>query len=154
LSHPRIGSVVCQIAKIKGHTVTGPAGGADKGSFLKQIGVDHVIDYKATGNLTEACYRRPPTGSMCTSTTSRASTWRGALTAANRFARFALRGMISQYNVAGMPAHLDARRLVDFPQADRTTCTPCFPVGTGGNHRNDGTITQPPAKSLRASSSN
>jgi NADPH-dependent curcumin reductase CurA len=27
-----------------------------------------------------------------------------ALTAANRFARFALCGMISQYNVAGMPA--------------------------------------------------
>ena len=49
-----VGSVVCQVAKIKGHTVIGSAGGADKGAFLKQIGVDHVLDYKATGNLTEA----------------------------------------------------------------------------------------------------
>jgi len=39
-----VGSVVCQIAKIKGHTVIGSAGGAAKGDFLKQIGVDHVID--------------------------------------------------------------------------------------------------------------
>jgi hypothetical protein len=28
------GAVVCQIAKIKGHTVIGSAGGADKGAFL------------------------------------------------------------------------------------------------------------------------
>ena len=71
-----VGSVVCQIAKIKGHTVIGSAGGADKGAFLKQIGVDHVIDYKATGNLTEALLQAAPTGSMCTSTMSGASTWR------------------------------------------------------------------------------
>jgi NADPH-dependent curcumin reductase CurA len=57
-----VGSVVCQIAKIKGHTVIGSAGGADKGAFLKQIGVDHVIDYKATGNLTEALLRAAPNG--------------------------------------------------------------------------------------------
>ena len=57
-----VGSVVCQIAKIKGHTVIGSAGGADKGAFLKQIGVDHVIDYKATGNLTEALLQAAPNG--------------------------------------------------------------------------------------------
>ena len=71
-----VGSVVCQIAKIKGHTVIGSAGGADKGAFLKQIGVDHVIDYKAAGNLAEALCGRPPMGSMCTSTMSGASTWK------------------------------------------------------------------------------
>ncbi|MET0338648.1 MAG: NADP-dependent oxidoreductase, partial [Caulobacter sp.] len=42
-----VGSVVCQIAKIKGHTVIGSAGGPEKAAFLKDIGVDHVIDYKA-----------------------------------------------------------------------------------------------------------
>ena len=49
-----VGSVVCQIAKLKGHTVVGSAGGAAKGAFLKHIGVDHVIDYKVMGDLTEA----------------------------------------------------------------------------------------------------
>jgi len=57
-----VGSVVCQIAKIKGHTVIGSAGGSAKGTFLKQIGVDHVIDYKTTDNLTEAVLRMAPNG--------------------------------------------------------------------------------------------
>ena len=39
-----VGQVVCQIAKIKGHTVIGSAGGPEKVAFLKSIGVDHVID--------------------------------------------------------------------------------------------------------------
>jgi NADPH-dependent curcumin reductase CurA len=56
-----VGSVVCQIAKIKGHTVIGSAGGAAKGAFLKEIGVDH-IDYKAAGNLAEAVLRAAPNG--------------------------------------------------------------------------------------------
>ncbi len=46
-----VGSVACQIAKLKGHTVIGSAGGANKCAFLKNIGVDHVIDYKAASNL-------------------------------------------------------------------------------------------------------
>jgi NADPH-dependent curcumin reductase CurA len=57
-----VGSVVCQIAKIKGHAITGSAGGAEKGAFLKQIGVDHVIDYKKADNLTEAVLRAAPKG--------------------------------------------------------------------------------------------
>jgi len=99
-----VGSVVCQIAKIKGHTVIGSAGGADKGAFLKQIGVDHVIDYKATGNLTEALLRAAPNGLDVYFDNVGGEHLEAALTAANRFARFALCGMISQYNVARMPA--------------------------------------------------
>ena len=34
-----VGSVACQIAKIAGATVIGSAGGADKCTFLRQIGV-------------------------------------------------------------------------------------------------------------------
>ena len=99
-----VGSVVCQIAKIKGHTVIGSAGGADKGTFLKQIGVDQIIDYKATGNLTEALQRAAPNGIDVYFDNVGGEHLEAALTAANRFARFALCGMISQYNVAGMPA--------------------------------------------------
>jgi NADPH-dependent curcumin reductase CurA len=72
-----VGSVVCQVAKIKGHTVIGSAGGADKGAFLKQIGVDHVIDYKATGNLTEALLQAAPNGlDVYFDNVAGASTWR------------------------------------------------------------------------------
>jgi NADPH-dependent curcumin reductase CurA len=99
-----VGSVVCQIAKIKGHTVIGSAGGADKGAFLKEIGVDHVIDYKAAGNLAEAVLRAVPNGLDVYFDNVGGAHLEAALTAANRFARFALCGMISQYNVAGMPA--------------------------------------------------
>src|SRR3977135_3593601 len=65
LSRPRLvllGSVACQIAKLKGHKVIGSAGGANKCAFLRHIGVDHVIDYKATSNLTDALLRAAPNG--------------------------------------------------------------------------------------------
>jgi hypothetical protein len=99
-----VGSVVCQIAKIKGHTVIGSAGGAAKGAFLKQIGVDHVIDYKATANLTEALLQVAPKGLDVYFDNVGGEHLEAALTVANRFARFALCGMISQYNAATMPA--------------------------------------------------
>jgi len=40
------GSVVAQIAKIKGCNVIGIAGGEEKCAWLKDCGLDHVIDYK------------------------------------------------------------------------------------------------------------
>ena len=39
-----VGAMVCQIAKAKGHTVIGSAGGAEKVAWLKSIGVDEVIE--------------------------------------------------------------------------------------------------------------
>ena len=84
--------------------VIGSAGGADKGAFLKEIGVDHVIDYKTAGNLAEAVLRAAPNGLDVYFDNVGGEHLEAALTAANRFARFALCGMISQGNVAGMPA--------------------------------------------------
>src|SRR5580658_1310062 len=52
-----VGQIVAQIAKVKGHTVIASAGGADKMAYLKSLGIDHVIDYKAESNLTEALLR-------------------------------------------------------------------------------------------------
>jgi NADPH-dependent curcumin reductase CurA len=57
-----VGSVVCQIAKIMGHTVIGSAGGPEKCAYLKEIGVDHAIDYKAEKDLTAALLRAAPGG--------------------------------------------------------------------------------------------
>lgn len=40
------GSVVCQIAKLKGATVLGLAGSADKVQWLKDLGCDDALNYK------------------------------------------------------------------------------------------------------------
>ena len=53
-----VGQIVCQIAKLKGHTVIGSAGGPEKVAYLKEIGVDHAIDYKAEKDLTAALHAR------------------------------------------------------------------------------------------------
>jgi NADPH-dependent curcumin reductase CurA len=98
-----VGSVACQIAKIKGHTVIGSAGGGRKCAFLEDIGVDRVIDYKATNDLTEALLRAAPNGLDVYFDNVGGEHLEAALAAANPFARFALCGMISQYNAAGLP---------------------------------------------------
>ncbi|MET0468064.1 MAG: NADP-dependent oxidoreductase [Aeromicrobium sp.] len=46
-----VGSVAGQLAKAKGCTVIGIAGGAEKGAWLKEIGFDEVIDYKSENVL-------------------------------------------------------------------------------------------------------
>jgi NADPH-dependent curcumin reductase CurA len=97
-----VGSVVCQIAKIMGHTVIGSAGGTEKCGYVEDIGVDHVIDYKATDNLTQALLRAAPNGIDVYFDNVGAEHLDAALAAANPFARFALCGMISQYNATSL----------------------------------------------------
>jgi len=98
-----VGSVVCQIAKIKGHTVIGSAGGPEKAAFLKSIGVDHVIDYKATPDLKAALHAAAPKGIDVYFENVGGEHLEAAIEAARPFARFALCGMISQYNETGVP---------------------------------------------------
>jgi hypothetical protein len=102
-----VGQIVCQIAKIKGHTVIGSAGGAEKAAFLREIGVDHVIDYKATSNLTAVLGAVAPGGIDVYFDNVGGDHLEAALTSARPFARFALCGMISQYNAtdAGAGVH-------------------------------------------------
>ena len=93
-----VGSVACQSAKLKGHTVIGSAGGAEKARFLKEIGVDHAIDYKAERDLTAALMRAAPSGIDVYFENVGGVHMEAALMAANNNARFALCGMISEYN--------------------------------------------------------
>ncbi|MDB5467222.1 MAG: alcohol dehydrogenase, zinc-containing [Phenylobacterium sp.] len=93
-----VGSMVCQIAKAKGHTVIGSAGGAEKVAFLKEIGVDHVIDYKAERDLTAALLAAAPDGIDVYFDNVGGPHLEAALNAARLFARFAICGMISIYN--------------------------------------------------------
>ena len=99
-----VGQVVCQIAKLKGHTVIASAGGADKVDYLKSLGVDHVIDYKAEPDLTAALMRAAPTGIDVYFENVGGAHLEAALMAARPFGRFALCGMISQYNATDMGA--------------------------------------------------
>ena len=93
-----VGSVACQIARIKGHTVIGSAGGADKVAFLKEIGVHYAIDYKAERDLTAAVMAAAPNGIDVYFENVGGAHLEAALMAANPFGRFALCGMISDYN--------------------------------------------------------
>src|ERR1700722_14766634 len=97
-----VGQVVCQIAKLKGHTVIGSAGGAEKVAYLKELGVDHVIDYKAEDDLTAALMRAAPDGIDVYFENVGGKHMEAALMAAKPFARFALCGMISDYNATDL----------------------------------------------------
>ncbi|MEO8811733.1 MAG: NADP-dependent oxidoreductase [Caulobacteraceae bacterium] len=97
-----VGQVVCQIAKLKGHTVIGSAGGAEKIAWLKELGVDHAIDYKAEPDLTAALMRAAPDGIDVYFENVGGAHMEAALMAARPFGRFALCGMISQYNATDM----------------------------------------------------
>ena len=93
-----VGQVACQIAKLKGATVIGSAGGAEKCAWVKEIGADAVIDYKAESDLTAALGRAAPKGIDVYFENVGGAHLEAALNAARPFARFAMCGMISQYN--------------------------------------------------------
>src|ERR1700761_7902456 len=93
-----VGQIVCQIAKIRGGTVIGSAGGPEKCAYLKEIGVDHVIDYKVEKDLTAALAKAAPKGIDVYFDNVGGDHLEAALNAARPFARFALCGAIAQYN--------------------------------------------------------
>ncbi len=96
-----VGQMVCQIAKIKGHKVIASAGGAEKVAYLKELGVDHVIDYKAEA-IGPALARVAPDGIDVYFDNVGGEHLEAAINSARPFARFALCGMISQYNATDM----------------------------------------------------
>ncbi|HSV03521.1 MAG TPA: NADP-dependent oxidoreductase [Phenylobacterium sp.] len=95
-----VGSLVCQIAKAKGHKVIGSAGGPEKVAFLKGIGVDHAIDYKAEKDLAAAILAGNAEGIDVYFDNVGGPHLEAALNAAKQFARFAICGMISIYNAS------------------------------------------------------
>src|SRR5205085_3900215 len=58
-----VGSVVCQIAKLKGCRVVGSAGSDDKIRWLTEVaGVDAAVNYRTAGNLLAAVTGARPAG--------------------------------------------------------------------------------------------
>jgi hypothetical protein len=96
-----VGSTVVQIAKIKGATVIGSAGGAEKCALVKSFGADAVIDYKKANSyeaLLAALRTAAPKGIDVYFDNVGGDHLTAAIEVARPFARFALCGMIAQYN--------------------------------------------------------
>ena len=99
-----VGSTVVQVAKAKGMTVIGSAGGADKCAWVKSLGADEVIDYKA-GSVVKALMAAAPKGVDVYFDNVGGEHLDAALAASNMHARFAICGMIDIYN-DGKPQEL------------------------------------------------
>ena len=99
-----VGSAVVQIAKAKGMTVIGSAGGPDKCKFVKSLGADEVIDYKA-GPVIKALIAAAPKGIDVYFDNVGGDHLDAALAVARKDARFAMCGMIDGYN-SGEPTSL------------------------------------------------
>ncbi len=98
-----VGSVVGQIARIKGCRAVGIAGGADKrAALLKDFGYDAAIDYKA-GNLNEQIRGTCSEGIDVFFDNVGGPILDAALRRINRGARIVICGAISGYNAATPP---------------------------------------------------
>ena len=94
-----VGSAVVQIAKAKGMTVIGSAGGADKCNFVRSLGADQVVDYKA-GPVVKSLASAAPDGIDVYFDNVGGDHLDAAFAHARRNARFAICGMIEGYNKA------------------------------------------------------
>ena len=92
-----VGSAVVQIAKAKGMTVIGSAGGPDKCAWVKELGADECIDYKA-GPVLKALGAAAPKGIDVYFDNVGGDHLDAAYAVARDNARFAICGMIDHYN--------------------------------------------------------
>jgi NADPH-dependent curcumin reductase CurA len=99
-----VGSTVVQIAKIKGMIVIGSTGGAKKCAFVRELGADAVIDYKA-GPVLEQLHKVAPDGIDVYFDNVGGDHLDAALALARERARFSMCGTIGNYN-NGAPAEL------------------------------------------------
>jgi NADPH-dependent curcumin reductase CurA len=92
-----VGSAVVQIAKAKGMTVIGSAGGEEKCAYVRSLGADEVIDYRA-GPILKSLAAAAADGIDVYFDNVGGSHLDAALAVARNNARFAICGMIEGYN--------------------------------------------------------
>jgi NADPH-dependent curcumin reductase CurA len=98
-----VGSIVGQIAKIKGCRVVGVAGGAEKGRWLvDELGFDATIDYKA-GGLRQQFKEVLPEGIDVYFDNTGGEIFEACLFAMKNHGRIACCGAVSQYDGAAPP---------------------------------------------------
>ena len=106
-----VGSAVVQIAKAKGMTVIGSAGGAEKCEWVKALGADAVVDYKAQP-IVKGLMEAAPKGIDVYFDNVGGDHLDAAFAAARNKARFAICGMIEGYNAGPPPAFRYIMRVI------------------------------------------
>ena len=106
-----VGSAVVQISKAKGMTVIGSAGGADKCQWVRELGADAAIDYKA-GALVKSLQEAAPNGIDIYFDNVGGEHLDAAFATARNRARFAICGMIDAYNGGEPPSFRYIMRII------------------------------------------
>ena len=106
-----VGSAVVQIAKAKGMTVIGSAGGPEKCAWVRELGADAALDYKAR-SLVKQLLEAAPKGIDVYFDNVGGDHLDAALAAARNNARFAICGMIEGYNGGEPPAFRYLMRVI------------------------------------------
>lgn len=94
-----VGSVVGQIAKIKGCKVVGAAGSDDKVAYLKKLGYDVAFNYKTIKSLEETLKKASPDGYDCYFDNVGGEFSNIVIPQMKKFGRIAICGAISTYNL-------------------------------------------------------
>jgi NADPH-dependent curcumin reductase CurA len=98
-----VGSLVGQIAKLRGHTVIGSAGSAEKvAHLLDDLGFDQAFNYK-DGPVAEQLAAAAPDGIDVYFDNVGGEHLEAAIASLNPYGRAALCGMIAQYNATEPP---------------------------------------------------
>jgi hypothetical protein len=98
-----VGSAVVQIAKARGMTVIGSAGGEEKCAWVRELGADAAIDYRP-GPIVKQLAQAAPKGIDVYFDNVGGDHLDAALATARNNARFAICGMIDSYNGGQPPA--------------------------------------------------
>jgi NADPH-dependent curcumin reductase CurA len=94
-----VGSIVCQIAKIKGCHVIGSAGSEEKVRWLiDQVGIDYAFNYKKVNDISAELVKVCPNKIDLYYDNVGGKHLEAALANMKTFGRIVLCGMISQYN--------------------------------------------------------
>jgi hypothetical protein len=106
-----VGSAVVQIAKAKGMTVIGSAGGEEKCQWVRELGADAALDYRA-GPVVKQLIEAAPKGIDVYFDNVGGDHLDAAFAAARNNARFAICGMIDNYNAGPPPAFRYMMRVI------------------------------------------
>ena len=105
-----VGSIVGQIAKLKGCKVIGIAGTDDKVTMLKSsLGFDEAINYKTSKNMAAAIKKAAPNGVDIYFDNVGGPISDAVLLSINPFARFIICGAISIYNSTELPKSISVQ---------------------------------------------
>jgi NADPH-dependent curcumin reductase CurA len=106
-----VGSAVVQIAKARGMKVIGSAGGAEKCAWVTELGADAALDYKA-GPILKQLAAAAPEGIDVYFDNVGGEHLDAAFALARNKARFAVCGMIDNYNAGPPPAFRYVMRII------------------------------------------